>query len=123
MHHLRELTFLDEERQQDWAGEMKELLLDIKAAVDQARAEGRTSLHLLEVADWKARYAALLAEGYQANPPDPPPETSKKGRRKQSAARNLLDRLSTHQEAVLAFLDNFAVPFDNDLVAYCTPSA
>jgi len=123
VHHLRELTFLDEERQQDWAGEMKELLLDIKVAVDQARAEGRTSLHLLEVADWKARYAALLAEGYQANPPDPPPETSKKGRRKQPAARNLLDRLSTHQEAVLAFLDNFAVPFDNDVIAYCTPSA
>src|SRR5437667_12737903 len=94
---------------------MKELLLDIKAAVEQARAEGRSRLHALEVADWKARYRALLAEGYQANPPDPPPETPKKGRRKQSTARNLLDRLSKHQEAVLLFLDNFAVPFDNSL--------
>ena len=64
--------------------------------------------------DWKARYEALLDEGYQANPPDPPP-VIKKGRRKQSAARNLLDRLSKHQEAVLLFLDNFAVPFDNSL--------
>ena len=115
VHHLRDLTFLDEERQQVWAGEMKELLLDIKAAVAQARAEGRSSLHPLEVADWKTRYGALLAEGYQANPPDPPPKTGKKGRRKQSAARNLLDRLSKHQEAVLLFLDNFAVPFDNSL--------
>jgi transposase len=115
VHHLRDLTFLYEEQLQAWAGKMKELLLDIKAAVEQARAEGRSSLHPLEVADWKARYSALLAEGYQTNPPDPPPETSKKGRRKQSAARNLLDRLSTHQEAVLLFLDNFAVPFDNSL--------
>ena len=115
VHHLRELTFLYEEQLQAWAGKMKELLLDIKAAVEQARAEGRSSLHPLEVADWKARYRALLAEGYQANPPDPPPETSKKGRRKQSAARNLLDRLSTHQEAELLFLDNIAVPFDNSL--------
>jgi transposase len=115
VHHLRDLTFLHEERQQAWAAEMKELLLDIKAAVAQARAEGGTSLHPLEVADWKTRYAALLAQGYQANPPDPPPETSRRGRRKQSAARNLLDRLSKHQEAVLAFLDNFAVPFDNSL--------
>lgn len=115
VHHLRDLTFLEEEQQQAWASEMKELLLDIKAAVEQARALGRTSLHLLEVADWKARYAALLAEGYQANPPDPPPETSKKGRRKQSAVRNLLDRFSKRQAAVLAFLDNFAVPFDNSL--------
>ena len=72
-------------------------------------------MHPLEVADWKARYGALLAQGYQANPPDPPPKTGKKGRRKQSAARNLLDRLSNHQEAVLLFLENFAVPFDNSL--------
>jgi transposase len=123
VHHLRELTFLYEELLQAWAGEMKELLLDIKAAVEQARAAGRSSLHPLEVADWKAQYAALLAEGYRANPPDPPPEAGKRGRRKQSAARNLLDRLSTHQEAVLLFLENFAVPFDNDVIAYCTPSA
>ncbi len=115
VHHLRDLTFLYEERLQAWAGEMKELLLDSKAAVAQARAQGRSCLHPLEVADWKARYGALLAEGYQANPPDPPPETSRRGRRKQSAARNLLDRLSKHQEAVLLFLDNFAVPFDNSL--------
>jgi len=113
VHHLRELTFLEEEQGQVWAAEMKELLLAMKAAVAQARAEGRSCLHPLEVTDWKARYAALLAEGYQANPPDPPPETAKKGRRKQSSARNLLDRLSKHQQAVLLFLDNFAVPFDN----------
>ena len=115
VHHLRELTYLYEEQRQDWAGRMKTLLLDIKAAVAQAQAAGRTSLHPLEVADWKAHYAALLEEGYWANPPDPPPEAGKRGRRKQSAARNLLDRLSTHQEAVLRFLDNFAVPFDNSL--------
>src|SRR5207245_5524813 len=102
---------------------MIDLLLYINAAVEQARAEGRSCLHPLEVTDWKARYGALLTQGYQANPPDPPPESGKKGRRKQSAARNLLDRLSKHQEAVLLFLDNFAVPFDNDVIAYCTPSA
>jgi transposase len=116
VHHLRELTYLEEEQQQVWAGQMKELLLDIKAAVEQARAQGRSHLHPLEVADWKARYHALLAQGYLANPPpDAPAPSGKKGRRKQSAARNLLDRLSKHPEAVLAFLDNFAVPFDNSL--------
>lgn len=115
VHHLRELTFLFEEQQQAWAGEMIDLLLDSKAAVAQARAEGRTHLDPLEVADWKTQYAAILATGYQANPPDPPPESGKKGRRKQSAARNLLDRLSTHQDAVLRFLHDFSVPFDNSL--------
>ena len=116
VHHLRELTFLHEEQQQSWAGEMKEVLLDIKAAVAQARAQGRSHLHPLEVADWKARYRAVLAQGYQANPPpDPPAEAGKRGRRKQSKARNLLDRLSKQQDAVLRFWDDFAVPFDNSL--------
>lgn len=115
VHLLRELTYLSEELGQAWAAEMIELLLDSKAAVEQARAEGRSCLHPLEVADWKARYGALLSQGYLANPPDPPPEVAKKGRRKQSTARNLLDRLSKHQQAVLLFLDNFAVPFDNSL--------
>ena len=57
----------------------------------------------------------VILNALQANPPDPPPQVSRRGRRKQSSARNLLDRLSTHQDAVLAFLDNFAVPFDNSL--------
>src|SRR5947209_12177596 len=64
VHHLRELTFLDEEQGQAWAAQMKALLLESKAAVEQARAEGCSRLHPLEVADWKASYAALLAEGY-----------------------------------------------------------
>jgi transposase len=113
VHHLRELLFLSEEQQQEWAQEMKELLLSMKEACDQARAEGRTSLDPLEIADWIARYEAVFKAGYQANPPDPPPEIPKKGRRQQSAARNLLDRLSIHQDAVLAFLHDLRVPFDN----------
>jgi transposase len=60
VHHVRELTFVEEEQQQACAAEMKELLLDIRAAVEQARVEGRTSLHPLEVADWKARYGSVL---------------------------------------------------------------
>ena len=81
-------------------------------AVEQAQREGRCRLDALEVADWKARYQELLQEGYQANPAaaDEPP---KRGRRKQSAARNLLDRLSRHQDAVLLFLEHWSVPFDN----------
>src|SRR5205814_8254739 len=60
-------------------------------------------------------YQAILEKGWQANPPDPPPRDgqAKRGRRKQSPARNLLARLSKHQDAVLRFVDNFSVPFDN----------
>jgi transposase len=115
VHHLRELTFLHEAHQQEWAGEMKSALTGMHEAVKQAREQGLSALHPTEVADWKARYHSLLQEGYQANPPDPPEAgaTIKRGRRKQSLAGNLLDRLCTHQDAVLLFLERFDVPFDN----------
>ena len=113
VHHLRELLFLYEEQQQTWAHEMSELLLSMKDACDQARAQGRIALDPMEIADWRAAYEAVLQVGYQANPPDPPAPVPKKGRRKQSAARNLLDRLCLHQEAALAFLQDLRVPFDN----------
>ena len=37
-----------------------------------------------------------------------------RGRIKQSPARNLLERLWLNQGAVLAFLDDFTIPFDNN---------
>jgi transposase len=57
----------------------------------------------------------VLQHGWQANPPDPAAVdgVAKRGRRKQSAARNLLTRLCRHQDAVLRFLEDFCVPFDN----------
>ncbi len=113
VHHLRELTFLHEQQQQAWAGKMITLLSAMNTAVKEAREAGCLHLDCHALAHWKAQYQALLQEGWQANPPDPPDATAKRGRRKQSVARNLLHRLDTHQEAVLLFLERFDVAFDN----------
>jgi transposase len=115
VHFLRDLTFLAEELHQDWAAQMKDLLLSMKEAVEHARAEGCPTLHPVEVADWQAQYQAILLEAEATQPHDLSPPMKGKGRRKQSAARNLLDRLSKQQDAVLAFVCNLAVPFDNNL--------
>jgi transposase len=115
VHLLRDLTFLAEEQQQDWAAQMKDLLLSMQEAVEQARAEGRSTLHSLEVADWQTQYQTILLQADASQPRELSPPVQGKGRRKQSAARNLLDRLSKEHEAVLAFLHNLAVPFDNNL--------
>ena len=123
VHHLRELTFVEEELKQPWARKMKDLLLDMKAEVERAKAAFQHDLDLLVLADFLCRYDEILTEGYQANPPTPPPKKRAPGRPKQSPARNLLDRLSGGKWIVLRFLHDFAVPFDNDVIAYCTPSA
>lgn len=114
VHLLRELTFLAEEQGLWWAAKLKTLLLEMKVATEQARTQGKSGLHPLEVVDWERRFLHLLAEGDRAHPrAQAPPH--QRGRAKQSAARNLLDRLDKHQQAVLAFLEDLRVPFDNTL--------
>jgi len=93
VHHLRELTFVEEELKQVWARKMKDLLLDMKAEVEQAKAVSQHELEVLVLARLLRRYDEILTEGYHANPPTPPPKKRTPGRAKQSPARNLLDRL------------------------------
>ena len=115
VHHLRELTFVEEELKQSWARKMKDLLLNMKAEVERAKAEGKQEVDVLMLARLLRRYDEILTEGYTANPAAPPPEKRTRGRPKQSPARNLLDRLSQGKWAVLRFLHDFSVPFDNNL--------
>jgi transposase len=115
VHHLRELKYQAEEKKQTWAADLITVLLQMKQAVQQAKEGGLTCLLPEQRSELVTRYEAAIAAGYLANPPDPPPKVKKRGRRAQSKARNLLDRLSTRQDSVLRFLDDFDVPFDNNL--------
>ncbi len=113
IHHLRELTFVEEQERQPWAKEFKGLLLEMKAAVEQARTRGEQRLGAAERCTFTSRYEDLLASGLAANPP-PHRRPGQRGRLKQSPARNLLERLWMGQDEVLAFLDDFTIPFDNN---------
>jgi transposase len=113
IHHLRELTFLEEQYQQTWARELKALLLEMKATVEQARTSGLDHLAAATRTTFVARYHALLATGHAANPP-PERRPRQRGRVKQTPAQNLLERLWLGQDQVLAFLYDLTIPFDNN---------
>jgi transposase len=113
VHVVRELTFLADEEHLRWAADLKAVLLDMKAAADAARSQGLTRVHPVEVVDWEAGFLERLAQGEATHPLAHAPP-GQRGRPKQSPARNLLTRLRTHQQAVLTFLEDLRVPFDNN---------
>ena len=113
-HHLRELQFVVDQYEQPWAQEMIQLLLEIKAEVEAAPPD-LTSLPPDRLLHYEKRYDDLLLQGFKANPPPDPPPKPKRGRKKQSPPKNLLDRLQRHKAETLVFMCDFQVPFDNNL--------
>lgn len=115
-HHLRELQFILERYEQPWAFQMSLLLVTILRQVQVAQAQGYAALPPDQLQAFEARYQAVIDQGWAANPTlAPPPDAPKqRGRAKHSPPHNLLLRLQDQQAAVLGFMYDFAVPFDNN---------
>lgn len=118
-HHLRELIFLLEKSQLEWAGEMVRLLVTINRSVDRAKSREQTSLSPKLQQLFTQRYDAIVKRGMDhdvmlqsVNPL--PSKPKKRGRPKQSKAKNLLDRLEGYKTETLRFMTDFRVPFDNN---------
>jgi transposase len=115
-HLLRELIFLWEEQNQKWAKTMIDHLLTIKAAVDTARGACLSALPVEDLDRFHKHYWRIVEAGYAQNPfTESSAVPKRRGRRKQSKARNLLDRFRDHPDGILAFMRDFSVPFDNNL--------
>lgn len=115
-HHLRDLTAIVENDQQQWAAWMIGCLLTAKQLVEQAWQAAETELPTDQIERIHQLYDAIVTLGLAENPlPDAKPSSPKRGRRKKSKARNLLERFEERKEAILRFVHDFKVPFDNNL--------
>jgi len=115
VHHLRELTFVHEVMQRDWALAIKELLLTIKKEVERAKEVEQAELAADVRAGFLAKYELILEKGVLREALEPALPSGKRGKPKQSKAKNLLDRLGKYKEETLRFMNDFRVPFDNNL--------
>lgn len=111
-HHLRELEFIGKQYEQAWAGDMADLLLEIKEAVEKLKPD-RDSFGSEDIESFERRYDEIVCRGFADNPFTPPKE-KKRGRVKKTPPLNLLTRLRDYKAETLAFMYDFRVPFDNN---------
>lgn len=105
-HLLRELTALVESGSK-WAQSFHAFLIDLYERSDK----GRATIPISERPETMLKYQNLLE---QADKEEPPPIQKPRGKPKKTKGRNLFDRLTKHQDAVLAFAFHQEVPFTNN---------
>ena len=113
-HLLRDLTAVFEQFKEQWASDMKDLLVQMNDLAHQYREQGVLCLPLPLRNDLVARYFEILLSGLAAQPPPVPRPVGKRGKQAQTQPKNLLDALLHRAHQVLAFLDDLRIPFTNN---------
>lgn len=114
VHHLRDLTYCEEQEGSRWAGQMKSLLLQMKQQVDECKERGGAALPLPQRQKLIGKYHRLVKRGFKQHP-IPQKQAGKTGVVKKSKTQNLLERFAHHQEDILRFVKDFRVPFSNNV--------
>ncbi|MBE1556013.1 IS66 family transposase [Sporosarcina limicola] len=114
-HLLRECQGIMDHDKHRWAADMQKFLQETWSETKKARKSG-ILVDEFKMAEWEAEYDAILSLGeiewFTAPVPDAP---LKRGRKKKSKAANLGERFQNHKTAILRFIRDDRVPFDNSL--------
>ena len=99
-----------------WAKEMKDLLVEIKGQAEQAKDSGKQALKSGLIDSYHQCYQNILTEALKTYPSEGDiRDKPKRGKKKQPKGKNLLDRLIKYETETLRFMEDFRVPFDNNL--------
>jgi transposase len=115
-HHLRELKALIDIDKEQWAWQMRDLLVEANGAVQGAIIEGAAALPTPVLQTLIKRYNAIVRRGlaFHRNQPPLARQIGARGRAPHRPGHNLLIRLHKFKRDVLRFLYDFAVPFTNN---------
>lgn len=112
-HHLRELNRVTEQDHHLWSEAMSKLLLSAHQKVNHAKANKTEALSPRMIKRFNTWYDAIVQSAGVYNRVNQK-ESGKRGRIKQTFAKNLLDRLIKYKDETLKFATNFDVPFTNN---------
>jgi transposase len=114
-HQLRELKFLNERHNQEWAKELITLLVIYKDVGDFYRNKDE-QIPLKYVRDFESSYDKVVQKGLDANPKliEEKENKGKRGRKKRTLEQNMLNRLKERRKEILRYMHDLSIPFDNN---------
>jgi len=112
-HHLRELKHVSEQDHQRWSEDMSKLLMSAHQKVTSAKANTKEALSPRMIKRFNTWYDTVLKSAHVYHAVHQK-KAGKRGRHKQTFAKNLLDRLIKYKDETLRFMTDFTVPFTNN---------
>lgn len=109
-HHLRELQWVIEFKEQKWASTLRKFLIKLKNEVQESG--GILPIKIQKKRE--KRYREIIKKGKGECPMILPTKGSGKKKVAQTKERNLLDRLDKYEEQTLLFMKVKEVPFTNN---------
>ena len=109
-HLLRDLIYISEAepKHKKWTTDLASLLMEIKAAIDEAHSQSKSKLQNSIQANFLKRYDKIVAFAKKAIRGSPKIKTTG------VTAYKLCERLSRNKPEILKFMYDLSVPFDNN---------